>query len=168
MLWLVPGLLVACSAKDQSRLRLGIGMPAVYIQYLGVTLLMSSGLAWMATWTWIPRKVWGGVLVGASAVIAMITYDCNRITVNKLDGPVELCDWRVLRRALRSGLADNVPTGTTIRCNEPYPWLLDGPRVGSAFLVQNLGASCIWPMRIPACVRWELSWPAWPSRRSLS
>jgi hypothetical protein len=139
MAWILPGFPIAFSAKYQNWVHFaGIGYLPVYVQYLGVALLVVAGLLWLAAKYPRCRRQLALALVAANASVAMIQFDTNRNVVDMLEASVDSGGRMNMEAALSAGVADLVPEGATIITTQWHPWLFDGPPLSSGLFTQFL------------------------------
>ena len=125
-LWLLPGALVAASAKYQRELEWGIGYLPVLISVFGVAIL---GALLLGAAAGAARRggagVWLVVLAGAAIGLAgaLTRADNERVAL-------ELRPWLIGRAAvaaaLNRGAFGAVPDGAAVTVSGPLPWLCLG------------------------------------------
>ena len=138
MIWLFPGVPIALSPKYQQTVEMGAGYLPVYIQYVGLTMLLVALFEVCRRLRPALRISLATTLVAANACVAFITYDTNRMSIERLDGYLQVNDRFLYESALGAGLGDPIPEGSTILATGYHVWLLDGPPHSAYFLAQHL------------------------------
>lgn len=140
VVWILPGVPIALSAKYQACVEIGLGYLPVYVQYYGVAILLSAAvLGLAASWPRLRRPLTVGAAV-ASAAVALITADTNRHLVDVCPSTANNRGQQLVEAALRAGLANEVPDNASLVAAgvESIELLRCGPPLSSSFVSQVL------------------------------
>jgi hypothetical protein len=144
-IWVLPALLVCLSPRYQREIYWGVGQLPVYIECFGLGLLLASIIAFftnrIASRTRLYR-VWAVLLSVTVATVLAISGHINHSIARRW-----AFGWyheRVqVEAALRAGLADCVPDGSSLIAAHRYPWWHDV--FGAYFYCLNSGKRLYFP-----------------------
>jgi hypothetical protein len=127
LLWLLPALIVAATKKWQDELKPGVGYVSVFVEYFGVSLIITALLTALAgLLRAVVRPVFGvlplAVVIALSGAYAVeATADNNDIAVSAFS--TLLYPREAFRRSITRGTFAGLPPDTPLDSLEASPWV---------------------------------------------